>query len=128
MSAPKTEETLMAAYVAGDGRAFEKLFAMLAPRIHAFFMRSFADHSLADDLLQVTFLRARGAGADSRPALPLRPWLYAIAARVRLDELRRKYRLPETADEDQLDAAMQAQAQSAAEERASSESGVVEAV
>ena len=34
-----TDEELMSAYVAGDARAFEKLFARLAPRVHAFFRR-----------------------------------------------------------------------------------------
>src|SRR6266550_2048848 len=47
-----TDEELMSAYVAGDARAFEKLFA--------------------------------------------------VAARVRLDELRRRLRLPEDADEDAI--------------------------
>ena len=37
-----SDETLMAAYVAGDRRAFEQLFARLAPRLHRFFRRSFA--------------------------------------------------------------------------------------
>ena len=58
-----TDEELMSAYVAGDARAFEKLFARLAPRVHAFFRRSFRDEGVADDL-------------------------------------RRRFRLPEDADED----------------------------
>jgi RNA polymerase sigma-70 factor, ECF subfamily len=95
-----TDEELMSAYVAGDARAFEKLFARLAPRVHAFFRRSFRDEGVADDLLQVTFMKVHRARAQYRPDLKLRPWLFAVAARVRLDELRRRLRLPEDADED----------------------------
>jgi RNA polymerase sigma-70 factor (ECF subfamily) len=35
----------------------------------------------------------------------VRPWVFAIAARVRLDELRRRRRLPEDADEEAIDKA-----------------------
>src|SRR5258706_3013428 len=40
---PETEESLMAAYVAGDRGAFARLFARVAPRVHAFFGRAFRD-------------------------------------------------------------------------------------
>jgi RNA polymerase sigma-70 factor, ECF subfamily len=95
-----TDEELMSAYVAGDARAFERLFARLAPRVHRFFLRSFRMEDVADDLLQVTFMKVHRARHQYRPELKLSPWLFAIAARVRLDELRRRLRLPEDADED----------------------------
>ena len=92
----------MASYVAGDARAFEKLFARLAPRVHGFFLRSFRDPGVADDLLQVTFMKVHRARARYRPDLRVLPWLFTVAARVRLDELRRRLRLPEDADEEAL--------------------------
>jgi len=95
-----TDEELMSAYVAGDARAFESLFARLAPRVHGFFLRSFRNEAVADDLLQVTFMKLHRARARYRPDLKLTPWLFAVAARVRLDELRRRLRLPEDAGED----------------------------
>ena len=95
-----TDEELMSAYVAGSARAFEGLFARLAPRVHAFFLRSFRNEAVADDLLQVTFMKVHRARAQYRPELKLMPWLFAVAARVRLDELRRRLRLPEDADEE----------------------------
>ena len=95
-----TDEELMSAYVAGNARAFEGLFARLAPRVHAFFLRSFRNEAVADDLLQVTFMKVHRARAQYRPELKLMPWLFAVAARVRLDELRRQLRLPEDADEE----------------------------
>src|SRR5437660_5004424 len=97
-----TDEELMSAYVAGDARAFEKLFARLAPRVHGFFLRSFRDGSVADDLMQVTFMKVHRARETYRKDLRVTPWLFAVAARVRLDELRKRLRLPEDADEEAL--------------------------
>jgi RNA polymerase sigma-70 factor (ECF subfamily) len=104
-----TEESLMAAYAAGDREAFARLFARLAPAVHGFFMRSFGNAAVADDLLQTTFLKVHRARGDYDPRLPLRPWLFTIAARVRVDELRRRYALPETASEEELARADEAQ-------------------
>ena len=62
-----TDEELMSAYVAGSARAFEGLFARLAPRVHSFFLRSFRNEAVADDLLQVTFMKLHRARAQYRP-------------------------------------------------------------
>jgi RNA polymerase sigma factor (sigma-70 family) len=97
-----TEEALMSAYRAGDRQAFEQLFARLGPRVHGFFMRSFQNRALADDLLQTTFMKLHRARDDYRPDQPLRPWVFSIAARVRLDEYRRRKHLAESADEETL--------------------------
>ena len=92
----------MSAYVAGDARAFERLFARLGPRVHAFFLRSFRDSSVADDLLQVTFMKVHRAREQYDQGLRVAPWVFTVAARVRLDELRKRLRLPEDADEEAL--------------------------
>jgi RNA polymerase sigma factor (sigma-70 family) len=97
-----TEEALMAAYCEGDSTAFERLFAALGPRVHGFFMRSFRSESVADDLMQTTFLKLHRARPDYRRDQPVRPWVFAIAARVRLDEYRRQRRLAEDFDEEAL--------------------------
>ncbi len=67
-----TDTSLMAAYVGGDRHAFESLFARLAPRVHGFFRRSFGDSSVADDLLQVTFLKMHQSRRRFCPEFPLR--------------------------------------------------------
>jgi RNA polymerase sigma-70 factor (ECF subfamily) len=95
------EEALMEAYVAGDADAFERLFRSLAPLIHAFFVRSVGRGAVAEDLLQTTFLKLHGARATWRAGERLRPWVFTIAARVRLDWLRRQGRA-EGAIEDDL--------------------------
>ena len=92
----------MARYAAGDLRAFEALFLRLAPRIHGFFRRAFRDQAVADDLMQTPFLKLHRNKHAYDPARPLRPWLFTIAASVRRDELRRRYRLPKDAGEDAL--------------------------
>jgi RNA polymerase sigma-70 factor (ECF subfamily) len=100
-----TEEKLMARYAAGDDVAFRDLFALLAPKLRAFFFRSFVDAALADDLTQTTFLKLHRARASYCPELPLKPWLFTIAASVRRDELRRIYRLPPHVGEAELEQA-----------------------
>jgi RNA polymerase sigma-70 factor (ECF subfamily) len=97
-----TEEALMAAYRSGDAGAFEQLYALLGPKLHGFFMRSFNDKAVADDLLQTTMLKLHRARADFRDGLRLRPWVFAIAARVRLDEYRKRRRVTEELDEERL--------------------------
>jgi RNA polymerase sigma factor (sigma-70 family) len=93
------EQRWMAAYAAGDERAFDALFKSLAPRLLGFFMRAIADRALADDLLQTTFVRLHAARHTYRDGAPVRPWVFTIAARVRIDELRRRRRTPRAASE-----------------------------
>jgi RNA polymerase sigma-70 factor (ECF subfamily) len=102
LESESTEEGLMAAYRAGDAGAFEQLYALLGPKLHGFFMRSFNDKAVADDLLQTTMLKLHRARADFREGLRLRPWVFSIAARVRLDEYRKRRRVTEELDEERL--------------------------
>ncbi len=88
----------MRAYIAGDTAAFTALFQRLAPGIHAFFRRSF-DPATADDLLQQTFMKAHRARATWAADRAVKPWLFAIAGHVRIDEWRRRKRTPEEADD-----------------------------
>ena len=97
------EQVWMAAYAAGDDMAFDQLFKSLAPRLIAFFMRAFPDRALAEDLLQTTFVRLHAVRHSYRVGSPVRPWVFTIAARLRIDELRRKRRVPRAASEAELD-------------------------
>src|SRR5215471_21247139 len=124
-----SDEVLMASYVTGDRQAFTTLFARLAPRLHRFFRRSFASEAAADDLLQQTFLKIHRARATYRQDMKVAPWAFAIAARVRLDELRRRKRLSEDGDEDawaRADEQLAAAAQ--VEDRAAPDAGEAEQV
>lgn len=90
----------MEAYVAGDAEAFVRLFRTLAPSVHAFFVRSVGRGAVAEDLLQTTFLKLHAARATWRSDERLRPWVFTIAARVRLDWLRRQGRTATEIDGD----------------------------
>ena len=90
--AEMTEEGLMAAYCKGDRGAFEQLFALMGPRVHGFFMRSFKSPAVADDLLQTTFMNVHRARSNIGTTCGYGRG-FAIAARVRLDEYRRRGRL-----------------------------------
>lgn len=82
----------MARYCNGDADAFRTLYKRVAPKLLNYLLRMARERALAEDLLQVTFLkihRARSVyvlGAD-----PL-PWIYAIAHRTFLDEMRKRQR------------------------------------
>lgn len=91
----------MEAYVAGDAEAFERLFRSLAPSVHAFFARSVGRGAVAEDLLQTTFLKIHAARGTWRSGERLRPWVFTIAARVRVDWLRRQRRGEREHDEDE---------------------------
>jgi RNA polymerase sigma-70 factor (ECF subfamily) len=91
MSRPMSAEAiaLMQRYVDGDAAAFRALYALLAPKLLGYLAKMTRDRAIADDLLQQTFLKVhRARGAWVRGADPT-PWIYAIAHRTFLDEVRR---------------------------------------
>ncbi len=72
-------------------RAFiEGLFARHHAEIHAYLSRMLRDSELAADLTQDAFVRAYRACADLDDPGKARAWLYQIAHRVALDEIRRR--------------------------------------
>jgi RNA polymerase sigma-70 factor, ECF subfamily len=80
----------MGRYCDGDARAFQQLYALLAPRILAYLTGLIGERALAEDLLQQTFLKLHQSRAVYvRDANPV-PWIYTIAHRTCLDELRRR--------------------------------------
>ncbi|HUJ28380.1 MAG TPA: sigma-70 family RNA polymerase sigma factor [Myxococcales bacterium] len=93
----------MSAYARGDRRSFALLFRRWAPRLHGFFLKSVRERSIADDLLQLTFLKVHRARASFQPVLRLRAWLYTIAVRELREEMRRRRRAPLAGDEQDRD-------------------------
>lgn len=86
------EIALMGRYCDGDAQAFRGLYSLIAPRILNYLLRMSRDKALADDLLQQTFLKVhRARAAYVRGADPM-PWIYAIAHRTFLDEMRKRKR------------------------------------
>jgi RNA polymerase sigma factor (sigma-70 family) len=88
------EAALMNRYCDGDAAAFRRLYALLAPRILGYLVALIADRPMAEDLLQQTFLKLHQSRSSYvRDANPV-PWLYTIAHRTCLDEIRRRKRAP----------------------------------
>ncbi|MEO6953661.1 MAG: RNA polymerase sigma factor [Polyangia bacterium] len=98
VAAPVTERkerTLadeMLRYVEGDRAGFDRIYTSISPRLLGYLAGLLADRAAAEDALQQTFIRLHDA-RDSyvRGADPL-PWIFTIAHRVALDELRRRRR------------------------------------
>jgi RNA polymerase sigma factor (sigma-70 family) len=88
-----SDEDLMVRYVAGEENAFEQLYERVRQPLFAFFFHAFGSRPVAEDLLQLTFLRLHQSRRDYRPGLPLRPWLFSIARNLRTDEGRRLLRV-----------------------------------
>ncbi len=86
------EIALMARYCDGDADAFRRLYARLAPRLLGYLLRMVRDRAAAEDLVQQTFLKVhRARAAYVRGADPV-PWIFAIAHRTFLDDVRGKKR------------------------------------
>jgi len=92
----KSDEDLMAAYVAGDASAFDELFARYAPILLRVMRQQLHSQEEANDLVQQTFLQLHRARHDFRSDAKLRPWLFTIALNLKREHLRRLKRRPET--------------------------------
>ncbi len=73
---------LMEAYQGGDVTAFETLYSALAPPLKGYLRALTRDATLADDVLQDTFLQMHRARHTFRPGHAVKPWAYAIARNV----------------------------------------------
>jgi RNA polymerase sigma-70 factor (ECF subfamily) len=84
----------MERYCDGDADAFRALYSLAAPRLLAYLVCLVRERAAAEELLQQTFIKLhRSRTSYVRGADPV-PWLYTIAHRTCLDELRRRRRSP----------------------------------
>ena len=82
----------MLALRAGDGSAFEALFRRWSAPLLRYLDRMVRDEADAEELVQETFLRLYRARERYRPDARFSTWLYTIATRLALNELRRPRR------------------------------------
>jgi RNA polymerase sigma-70 factor, ECF subfamily len=73
-----------------DRTFIEHLFAMHHGEIYAYILRMVRDSDLAADFAQDTFIKAYKAQDSLEDRAKARAWLYQIAHRVVLDEMRRR--------------------------------------
>jgi RNA polymerase sigma-70 factor (ECF subfamily) len=94
MDATATSQTdpdavLMVAVREGDEEAFHKLFQMHAARLVAYADRFFRNRAQSEEIVQEVFLRIWRARARYEPNAKFTTWMYTIASRACLNELRR---------------------------------------
>jgi RNA polymerase sigma-70 factor (ECF subfamily) len=83
---------VMARYCRGEAAAFGRLYQMMAPRVLAYLVGLLGDRAAAEDVLQQAFLKVHQARATYVLGANPIPWIYAIAHRTCLDEMRRRKR------------------------------------
>jgi RNA polymerase sigma-70 factor, ECF subfamily len=81
----------MARYCRGDVAAFHRLYALIARPLRSYLTRLVGDRA-SEDLLQQTFLKLHAARSVYVAGADPVPWIYTIARRAGLDELRRRKR------------------------------------
>jgi RNA polymerase sigma-70 factor (ECF subfamily) len=74
----------MQAYLDGEIEAFDALYAAFAGRLRGYLLSQCRDPTLADDLVQETFLQIHRSRRTYQPGRPVTPWIYAIARHVYL--------------------------------------------
>lgn len=94
---------LMLAFRDGDDRAFDRLFERWAGRVLRFVERMVGEASVAEELVQETFVRVWKARARYEPEARFSTWLFTIAGNAARNELRRPFRraVHESVDEEQ---------------------------
>ena len=89
-----TDETLMQAYRQGDETALARLVRRHSGPLLGYLTRMSSNPHQAEDLFQETFVRVHRHAENFRPDGRFKPWLYTIATRLAVDELRRRKRTP----------------------------------
>jgi RNA polymerase sigma-70 factor (ECF subfamily) len=95
LSESRSDEQLMAAYVAGDAAAFRIIFERYAPLLMRAMLRELYVREEANDLVQQTFLQLHRARSDFDAGQKLKPWVFTIAMNLKREYFRRKKRRPE---------------------------------
>lgn len=92
-SADLSWESRMAAAVAGDARAYDRLLRDILPLLRGIARRRIHDRAEAEDAVQDTLLTLHRLRHGYDPARPLRPWLVALCERRCIDRLRSRGRI-----------------------------------
>ncbi|MBI3784349.1 MAG: RNA polymerase sigma factor [Deltaproteobacteria bacterium] len=89
---PKVDaaDAAMERYSNGDDAAFAELYDAIAPRLLGFLRRVSRDAIVAEDLMQQTFLQMHRARGSFISGARVKPWAFAIAKRLLIDDARRR--------------------------------------
>jgi RNA polymerase sigma-70 factor (ECF subfamily) len=99
------DEILMQRIARDDAAAFDALFLRHRRAVFSYTFRMVGDGTTSEDLTQECFLRVWRARQRYEPTAAFRTWLFTIARRLALDELKRRQAHPtllavETADDE----------------------------
>lgn len=83
-----SDEALFAAWLGGDQRAFERLFARWQAPLARHLERMLDDAAAADDLVVETFLRLHRHRERVRRDVPLKPFVWTIARNLARNRMR----------------------------------------
>ena len=83
-----SDEELMLSYGDGGEEAFTLLFKRYELRIFNYILRHIGDRSLAEDLLQNTFLKVHRSRKSYRPSAAFSTWIFTIASNLLKDAAR----------------------------------------
>ena len=97
--AMEDDEALIQAYLAGDVRSFDTLYARYKRPLYAYLNRMTGNHALADDLFQQTWLRVIRKLEKYESKQKFFAWLTMIAHNLAIDHFRKE----KTASERPLD-------------------------
>ena len=87
-----SDEELLERFQRGQRDAFGTLVRRYTGELFGYLRRYLGDHSLAEDVVQNTFLQVFVKINQYEQGRPVRPWLYAIATHQAIDALRRQGR------------------------------------
>ncbi len=91
---PRTDaDFAMERYAGGDSAAFAQVYDALAPRLYGYLLRQTRDRARTEDLLQQTMLHIHRARDRFIAGAEVKPWAFAIARRLLVDEIRRGRRV-----------------------------------
>lgn len=82
----------MAAWCAGEGRAFDLLVARFGPEVHGFLRRQLGDSQQAEDAWSETWIRVVRNRDRYQGSGQFRAWLFSIARRCAMDSSRGRRR------------------------------------
>ena len=77
---------------AGDSSAFDEIYSVFNRRLLNFLARMARSRSVAEDLLEETWLRLVSAGEDLRADTRLGPWLFTVARNLYISYCRSRVR------------------------------------
>ena len=91
---PPDNAALVAAHLAGDGRAFGELVRRYQPRLLTFIHRMIGDRERSEDLVQEAFVRVHRHIHRFDQSRKFSTWIYTIASNLAKNELRNRSRSP----------------------------------